>query len=52
MVPWLRAKAAAVRRINDTIRYMQISVFALDSSLGPDALRTCHDEVETAISRR
>lgn len=28
-------KGAAARRINDSIRYMQISVFAADSSLGP-----------------
>jgi len=28
-------KAAAARRINDTIRYMQISVFAVESPLGP-----------------
>lgn len=29
------SKAAATRRINDTIRYMQISVFALDTPLEP-----------------
>ncbi len=28
-------KAAAARRINDTIRYMQISVFAVERPLGP-----------------
>jgi chlorite dismutase len=41
-------KGAAARRINDTIRYMQISVFALESSLG--ARRSdLFEEVERAL---
>ena len=42
------SKAAAARRINDTIRYMQISVFAVDSSLGTRRI-DLHEEVETAL---
>ena len=43
------SKAAAVRRINDTIRYMQISVFAVDSSLGTRRI-DLSDEVDTALA--
>ena len=42
------SKAAAARRINDTIRYMQISVFAVDSSLGTRRI-DLSEEVETAL---
>ena len=43
------SKAAAVRRINDTIRYMQISVFAVDSSLGTRRI-DLSEEVDAALA--
>ena len=42
-------KAAMARRINDTIRYMQISVFALDGSM-PGNRQGTADEVQRAMS--
>ncbi len=42
-------KAAMARRINDTIRYMQISVFALDGSVPGNRQETA-DEVQRAMS--
>ena len=42
-------KAAMARRINDTIRYMQISVFALDGSVPGNHQETA-DEVQRAMS--
>jgi hydrogen peroxide-dependent heme synthase len=45
----VESKAAAARRINDTIRYMQVSVFAADRPL--EGLRAeIGDEVEREIS--
>ncbi len=43
------SKAAAARRINETIRYMQISVFALASGLNP-LREELSDEVARALS--
>lgn len=42
-------KGAAARRINDSIRYMQISVFALNSSLG-SRRGDLSEEVERALA--
>ncbi len=43
------SKAAAARRINDTIRYMQISVFALAGTLGPMRSELA-DETQRALN--